>query len=440
MPKRIPFCLALGLTALIPLITLAQPGNDSPYSHYGVGNLIDTKLVRYSGMGGLGVAIREDSIPYAVNFFNPASYTGIKFTSFDIAAYASMATLSDQRNSEYVNKVNLSYFALGFPIAKWCGAAFGLRNFSTIGYNLSDTTEYHWAAGDSATVRRNREGTGGMDQFFIGAGFKPFKNFSIGFNASFMFGTMNRIRRTEFLEQFYFSEKSEKVTQVYGFYLDYGLQYVIPIKGRVLTLGAWGASPLNVSASFTKLSSTYRPSAYGDIPRDTVVVADSSTSIHLPLRLGFGITALLSRKFTIGVEYKMEQWSQFRDAQGRANGMGDAWRAASGIEFRPSFEYNKRGFWSYFGKMQYRLGGFYAHTQYLINGAHVPEYGITFGMGFPVSRIRAADSQFIQSMINLSVEWGQRGTKSNGLVLEDYWKIKLGFTLNDRWFIKRKYF
>ena len=69
----------------------------------------------------------------------------------------------------------------------------------------------------------------------------------------------------------------------------------------------------------------------------------------------------------------------------------------------------------------------------------LPEYGITLGFGFPLRKKRAGGDKFLQSMINLAVEWGQRGTTDRSLLLENYWNFKLGFTLNDRWFIKRKY-
>jgi hypothetical protein len=420
-------------------MAFAQPGNDSPYSYFGVGNLVDTRLVRYSGMGGLGIAIREDSIPFAVNFSNPASYTAIRFTSFDIAGYGSIATLRDASTSENVNKANLSYFALGFPVTKWWGGAFGIRNFSTLGYTSINSEEVPYAD-DTLTVNWIQQGKGGVDQFFIGAGFKPFKNFSFGFNASFLFGTISRIRLTEVGEQNYFSSSTFDEVSVRGFYFDYGMQYTIPIKTSSLTLGVWGAAPLDVYAPMSRLSTMYYPTVGGISDRDTVVMRDSSTWMHMPLRLGFGAMAQVGRKWGVGGEFLYEQWSQFRDTEGKAEGLGDLWRGSVGVEFRPSFEYNKRGFWSYFGKMHYRIGGFYAQSQYVIAGTRVPEYGTTIGLGFPVSRMRAGDNQFVQSMVNISVEWGQRGSVSNGLLLEDYWKFKLGFTLNDKWFIKRKYF
>jgi len=42
-------------------------------------------------------------------------------------------------------------------------------------------------------------------------------------------------------------------------------------------------------------------------------------------------------------------------------------------------------------------------------------------------------------MINIGIELGIRGTTSDDLLEEKYFKISLGFTMNDKWFVKPKY-
>jgi hypothetical protein len=41
-------------------------------------------------------------------------------------------------------------------------------------------------------------------------------------------------------------------------------------------------------------------------------------------------------------------------------------------------------------------------------------------------------------VINTAFEFGQRGNNSN-VIRENFFKISLGLTLSDVWFIKRKY-
>ncbi|MDP6908926.1 MAG: hypothetical protein QF371_05435, partial [Flavobacteriales bacterium] len=168
------FILLSGWTFL----AFAQPANNSPYARYGMGNLNNGANVRSSGLGGLSIAMREDSIPYLVNFLNPASYTSVGFTAFDIGIYANTATISSSTQSETVNRANLSYFAFGLPITKWWGGAFGLREFSNINYSVTDskvdtTGAFGFEVGEEFNYEYKYQGDGGVNQFFIGIALEP---------------------------------------------------------------------------------------------------------------------------------------------------------------------------------------------------------------------------------------------------------------------------
>ena len=448
-------------------LSFAQPANNSPYARYGLGNLNNGANVRSAGIGGMSIAMREDSIPFLVNFLNPASYTSIGFTAFDIGIYANTASITSSTASQRVNRANLSYFAFGFPILKirvrndrdsityektdsrileikkriFWGGAFGLREFSSINYAATDSKV------DTSSLYGNVDyqfqGNGGVNQFFIGIGLAPVKNLSIGVNASFLFGKLNRIQRVEFRDDNYFNVKSERFTDVGGFYVDYGLQYTLALKKSrdVLTFGATFAHPMKVKANSTLLARTYTLTTFGeDLFRDTIgydVV--KAGHVTMPWKYGFGMTWKSGDHWLVGVEHSQELWSTFRDVSGRNDSLADAWKTSFGLEYKPSVAETNRGVWAYFGRMHYRFGGYYAMSQYKLNGLQLPEYGITLGFGFPLRRTRAGTDKYVQSMINFAVEWGQRGTTDRSLLLEDYWNFKLGFTLNDRWFIKRKY-
>ena len=466
LAKSLMFILLSGWT----FFAIAQPANNSPYARYGLGNLNTGVNVRSAGVGGLSIAMREDSIPYLVNFANPASYTSVGFTAFDIGIYGNIATISTSTESQQVNKANLSYFAFGFPILKvrvknkadslieideetgfrkirkrilW-GGSFGLREFSSVNYSATQSIldETGTFGGDSAfNYSYLFEGDGGVNQAFIGIGLEPIKNFSIGANVSYLFGRLNRIQRLEFDETNYFNVKKERYTDVGGFYVDYGLQYAQPIKNHVLLFGATFAHPMKVRANSTLLAQTYKLSAFGeDIFRDTVAYdVVKGGHITMPWKYGFGVTWKGGENWLVGVEHAQSLWSTYKNVNGKNDSLVDAWSTRVGLEYKPMVPPTSRGIWAYFGKMHYRLGGHYGMTQFQINGTQLPNYGITLGFGFPLRRTRAGSGKYVQSMINFAVEWGQRGTTDSSLLLEDYWNFKLGFTLNDRWFIKRKY-
>lgn len=66
----------------------------------------------------------------------------------------------------------------------------------------------------------------------------------------------------------------------------------------------------------------------------------------------------------------------------------------------------------------------------------LPQYGITLGMGLPLSYTRQNPNQ--ATMINITAEYIKRGNNSN-LLKENLFRLSIGFALSDLWFIKRKY-
>ncbi|MCY1380410.1 hypothetical protein D9M69_682310 [compost metagenome] len=56
---------------------------------------------------------------------------------------------------------------------------------------------------------------------------------------------------------------------------------------------------------------------------------------------------------------------------------------------------------------------------------------MTMGLGLPIG------GSF--SNINVGFEYGRRGTTHAGLIKETYANIFVSLSLNDRWFVKRKY-
>ena len=60
----------------------------------------------------------------------------------------------------------------------------------------------------------------------------------------------------------------------------------------------------------------------------------------------------------------------------------------------------------------------------------INDFGISFGLGLPIYRSN--------STINISAEFGKRGTTKYNLVRENYAKFNLSANLHDLWFMSRK--
>ena len=78
---------------------------------------------------------------------------------------------------------------------------------------------------------------------------------------------------------------------------------------------------------------------------------------------------------------------------------------------------------------------YYENTGLDVNNKTINQYALTAGLGLPLGK----RGKYDPSMLNLGIELGQRGTKSNGLIKENFVNFKVGFNFDDLWFRKRQY-
>jgi hypothetical protein len=65
-----------------------------------------------------------------------------------------------------------------------------------------------------------------------------------------------------------------------------------------------------------------------------------------------------------------------------------------------------------------------------VNNIPLTETGISFGLGLPLGSLSNA---------NVGFEISRRGEKKSGIIQETLIAMRIGLSLNDIWFIKRKY-
>jgi hypothetical protein len=90
----------------------------------------------------------------------------------------------------------------------------------------------------------------------------------------------------------------------------------------------------------------------------------------------------------------------------------------------------------YFKQVIYRAGMFTGNDYVVVDGKQLPVFGVSFGAGLPIKRFSAYSTQF--NTLNVSFEYGRRGGPDNPY-FEKYFRLNLGMSLSDIWFIKRQY-
>lgn len=432
------FCLAL-LMACSLNAEAQTNGSNSSYSRFGLGTLNDQSQGFNKAMAGVGLGFRPNNL---VNMANPASYSAIDSLSFifDMGMNLSMGHLSQNGNSVNVRNCNIDFVNAGLRLSKGLGLSFGFVPFSTIGYSFSSknkvTNEYTSTQPIYSTSSYN--GEGGLHQIYLGVGWNPFDKFSVGINASYLWGEYNHNVVQSFEEggtstsSGFSSLFSSHQASISTYKLDLGVQYPIKISPQdILTIGATAGFGHRIGSDVT----LNRYTSGGDSLK---VVAEHP--FDMPYTFGVGAGWQHGPSLIVGADLKMEQWAACHAPEMKATSSGLEYSAEKGAyknrakmsvgaQYVPN-PLNKR----YFNRVQYRVGAHYSTPYLKINGQDGPqEFGLTMGLGLPIT-----NRHNNRSMANICLQWFHRAPGSDAMISENYFMINFGLTFNERWFSKFK--
>lgn len=425
MPVRIRlpflFLLLLGTLTLSGQVRIA-----SPYSRYGLGDLSDVNNAWNLSMGQLSYSIRS---PYHINFGNPASYTAFDSLSFifDGGFSTEFVQLTSDLQSASRTYASVGYLNFGFQVTRWWKTQIGLLPFSDVGYNVG-TLEEKEGVGN---VIHTYTGDGGINRFIWGNGFKILKNLSVGFNFSYLFGNLDVASNVVYPDSIYYANvKVNNYVTMNDIYLDYGIQYHGKLKnGLDFCAGAVFAANSRMRSQADYLVRTFFLSVDKvEYIKDTVAMGTNyKGDILIPMMFGGGFSVGKKDKWTAGIDGKWQNWEKFT-AFGMSDSLVNSYRISAGAEIIP----DKNGYGNYLKRIRYRIGFMYQGTYLSLRGKQLSEYSGSLGFGFPLKSSR--------TMINLGAQIGTRGTTAENLIRETYFKFILGFSINEKWFVKKKYY
>jgi hypothetical protein len=395
-------------------------------------------------MGGIGTAINRINGYNSINPSNPASYAKINLTTIDAGLYANRLSLKQNgQGSASDGNFGINHITFAVPTSRNSALSFGLMPYSQLGYNYRQSIPNFGtgSAADTNVVNYLYTGEGGLTKAHIGYGVTLFKHLSIGANLTYLFGELKHTQATEIPKLIgTLNSRIEDNNSIGGLSYDYGLQYNIdftPDRHLILGYSASANSKLSSQNSYIVSQYTLDNSGVANLPVDSLINRQGTqTKIQLPQINRFGVSYQYDTKFLVGADYTMGKWSGLTIG-GVNQGLRDSKTFNIGGQFTPEID----AIGNYWATIDYRLG-FMANQSYLtVNNAtgggttNITSNAVTFGFGLPL-RPYYRNTYY---KVNLSVEIGQRGTLSNGLIKENYVNIRLGFTLNDRWFQKLKF-
>ena len=405
------FCIIFSSSAF------AQLGTSSPYSRFGLGDLQGNIFPEYNALGGGVTAISSKN---SVNPSNPATYTSFKANSFlfSTGGLHKTTNIQNSTDNQIANNSSFSHLTVAFPISRKLGASVGMLPYSNIGYTLN-------ARDNNANADMIYSGDGGLSKIYFGGAYEPFKGFSVGINASYLFGGLNRRKQLVYDDESFFNARSNSKINLKGYFYELGILYKKSLSAdKEISFGLTANNNSSISAKRTNLVETF--SGANEIVKDTALSTLERGDATLPQYISTGISYRNGEKWLLVADYSMQNWEDY-SLFDEGDDLNNSMRISGGLQYTPEFNSVTK----YYKRMQYRLGGAYSNTPLTLNDTQLKEMSVSFGFGIPVRKSR--------TKYDVSLTVGQRGTTDNNLIKEQFVRFGLSVSYDGIWFVKRKY-
>ncbi len=462
---RLYTLILVAVAALLPVSLSAQTSSVnaySPYSMYGLGEILTPGSVQMRSMGGVGIGLRHIG---QVNTLNPAaaSVTPQKSFLFDVNFDATHyrnrqpkfgadgAAANDART--VYNTANIHNIGFALPLAKNLGLNFNITPYSSVGYKIKTTDQQqdNWA--DIGRVQYVYAGEGDISEVKLAIGWAPVRNLSIGVAAKYFWGSIDRQYTTQFPDVVtgsgeYAATVGTDTYTVNNFKFQAGLQWnIIYSDKQMLTLGA--TYDLGGRLNPNKQSYLYTNNAYHGVADEGFPIRRQldELDLRMPHKFGVGIF-YASRTLSCGVDYNYDMWGDDNTGYGEnANDKNVVVAYKNTQNVKLGFEYTPRrtDTRSYFNRVSYRVGARIGNYYQTFGGEPINTLAITAGLGLPL-RLWGTSS------VNVAFEYGRMSSPKTivvnaqkvGLTTQNYFKLSVGFSLfsidtSDYWFVRQKF-
>lgn len=400
---------------------IAQNTAASPYSASGLGERSFNGTQANRHMGGLDVF--TDSIH--VNLNNPASYGFSKVTTYSVGINYTNNNLSSSNESQNSDVASIDYISVSIPTGKF-SFGFGLLPLTSVGYRVQGTNE----TSENQTFNRY-EGNGGLNQAYLSVGLPITSYFAIGSTINYNFGNLF-YRTGQFLEGIDNGTFMSNESSVSGLSFQFSGQLKIPIQKKHTLQAMYSYQPtVGLDSRNSRIFSTQSLST--EILTDVVRIDLASsglenTNLDLSSMTRIGLGYGKNKKWFFGVQYNLIKSSNFANEFFKRENISyrNSEKWIVGGYFIPNYS----SFTNYWSKVVYRFGFRTEQMSTIINNTPLSEKAISFGLGLPLAGY---------SNVNVGLEISQRGRKDLGLIKESAIALRVGMSLNDIWFIKRKY-
>ena len=400
------FCSLFAFTNLYAQSTL------SPYSLFGIGEIDLGNHGASNGMAGLGIGLRQDNV---INSANPAALSSIRSKVFalDMAFSGKTAWYTGQGRKELSGTGNFDWLAVGFRPAKPWALSVGVMPISTVGYNIRKMTQVE---GSNERIENVFTGEGGLSKIYLSTAIDLTHNLSLGISGSVVWGEITHTEQSDYWSTTKESRSNSKPC------FDFGLQYSKLLNDKLFfTIGA--TAGYKTALLFHNTTATY-----DNAGEQVVDKVNPSTKQYIPGFYGMGFS-FTTRKMVVGLDYLFQVWSGIESGS-KVVTYKNMNKWTMGVSYTPNALYDIRKYWR---NISYQFGASINDSYLRVSGSSGLNYRFTYGMVFPLKNNR--------SSIYFGMEYGHNAfpVQNRYSIRENYFKLTIGFSLKDIWFIRYKF-
>ena len=413
------------LLVLSTSFVVSQTNTGSPYSLNELGEINFLGNVSNLSMGGIDSAI--DSIEFNIN--NPSSLAKLKTTNYLIGTFYKSTGISNLNSTDNINTANINYIAVGIPTKRF-GFGFGVLPYSSVGFNLQTTEDYNTA---NSINSRLFGAEGNINRAFVSIGFPLLKYISLGASANYNFGKFN-YEKFNLIENVNYGIFSNSSSEISGFTYNFSSNLSIPINNDLTLNLVYSFYPegnlnsFNIESLYTSNTSSITLESLGDfVDVDLNSRGLENTKLPVPKKSIYSLGLEKKNSWFIGFQYESKLSSNFENVF--LDTQSVSYRDANSLSIGGYIIPDSSSLISYWKRVKYSFGIKNEKKSIIVNNLPVNQFSLNLGLGLPIAGLSKA---------NLGLEIGKVGD-NDSLVKENYFALRLGLSLNDVWFIKRKY-
>ena len=403
----------------------SQTNTGSPYSLNELGEINFLGNVSSISMGGIDSAI--DSIEFNIN--NPSSLAKLKTTNYLIGTFYKSTGISNSVSTDNINTANINYIAIGVPTKRF-GFGFGVLPYSSVGFNLQTTEDYNTK---NSINSRLFGAEGNINRSFVSIGVQLLKYFSLGATANYNFGKFN-YEKFNLIENVNYGIFSISSSEISGFTYNFSSNLSIPLKNDFSLNLMYSLYPegdldsFNIESLYTSSTSSVSLESLGDfVDVDLNSRGLENTKLPVPKKSIYSLGLEKKNSWFIGLQYESKLSSNFKNDF--LDTQNVSYRDANSFSIGGFIIPDSSSLISYWKRVKYRFGIKNEKKSIIVNNLPINQFSLNLGLGLPIAGLSKA---------NLGLELGKIGNDDN-LIKENYFALRLGLSLNDVWFIKRKF-